>query len=386
MTRPWLTDGNIEYALAYQNAIRAHFDGPAKETKQRDKSLPHLRALQSAIGPYSHLQSLGITAKTPPRATLKNEDEQQADNSAFLEPEQWLNFIAEDVAASFGRGGAGAITTIAEALVVTNTLARGHGTERIYYRGEHQYGYELKSRAQRNMERESGEPLKSTNGITDRELDELRRFQKEVKSNPEFEEEIVHGRGLPADDDPEWLTFMQHYDVKFGTRLLDITRSIFAGLHFACIDWDGTIDFETDGLLYIFFGHGRHYAYKPTGGHDDEYSEFAPSNVIQSFKDWKCPNYMHHFSSFQSSMRELAQDGKFLVQGDLGLKPEYGGTHQFKICIPHWAKARIIEELWFTGFTPERIVRGKLGQIAEEKSKRQLEIYRKDNQGWYTTK
>ena len=380
MARPWLTDGNIEYARVYQDALQSHFHGPAKEKNKWDESLPHLKSLRSVIAPYASLQGLGITKPIPPRATRKNQDGNPVDKSEFQEPKDgWLSLIAEDVAASFGRGGGGAIATMAEALLVINSLARPHGAGKVYYRGEHQYGYELKSRAQRKMEKDNGAPLKAANGITERELDELRRFQKHVKSDAAFVEEIVHRRRLPADDDPEWLPIMQHYDVEFGTRLLDITRSIFAGLHFACIDWDGTIDFDTDGLLYMFFGHGRYYLYQPTGGFDDEISEFVPDNVACAFKDWRHPEYMHHFSSSQSSMRELAQDGLFLVQGDLGSKPVFAGNGKFKFCVPRWAKARIIEELWLTGYTPEKIVRGEMGKRAAEVSREQLEEYRKEN-------
>jgi hypothetical protein len=82
-------------------------------------------------------------------------------------------------------------------------------------------------------------------------------------------------------------------------------------------------------------------------------------------------------------MRELAQDGLFLVQGDFQPSPQFGGTESFKICIPHWAKARIIEELWLAGYTPERIVRGVMGKRAAEVSKKQLEEYRKENPGWH---
>lgn len=382
MARPWLTDGNIEYARVYQDAVQAHFHGPAKETKRWEESLPHLRELQSGITPYIRLQDLGVTRPIPARTTCKNVDGHPVDNSEFQEPaNQWSNLIAEDVAASFGRGGAGAIATMAEALVVINSLARAHGAGKVYYRGEHRYGYELKSRAQRKLEENYGVPLKAANGITERELAELARFQRQVKNDPEFVQEIVGRNGLPADSDPEWLPIMQHYDVEFGTRLLDITRSIFAGLHFACIDWDGTIDFDTDGLLYIFFDHGRYYLYQPAGGFDDEISEFVPDNVVDAFKNWRFPEYLHHFSSSQRSMRELAQDGLFLVQGDLGIPPVIGGRAQFKVCIPGWAKARIIEELWFAGYTPERIVRGEIGRRAAEKSRIQHKQYKKENPG-----
>lgn len=81
-------------------------------------------------------------------------------------------------------------------------------------------------------------------------------------------------------------------------------------------------------------------------------------------------------------MRELAQDGVFLVQGDLGKDPEFGGTKQFKLCIPRWAKANIVEELWLAGYTPERIVRGEIGQKAKDKAESELRDYRAKYPNW----
>ena len=159
MARPWLTDGNIEYARLYQEAVRTHFSDRAREKNKWEESLPHLKALQSGIAPYYRLQHLGISRPIPSPATVKNPDGELENNSEFEEPKHWSNLIAEDVAASFGRAGAGAIATMAEALLVIHSLAHGHGAERLYYRGEHQYGYALKSRAQRKMEKDSGAPL-----------------------------------------------------------------------------------------------------------------------------------------------------------------------------------------------------------------------------------
>jgi hypothetical protein len=233
------------------------------------------------------------------------------------------------------------------------------------------------------MEANSDKSLGAANGITDREIEELKRFQKQVRSDP-GQVEVVQYNTLPDDDDPEWLPIMQHYDEEFGTRMLDVTSSIFAGLHFACVDWDGTIDFDTDGLLYVFFDHGRYYKYQDekTGDFDDDVSEFVPDKITDLFKNWRHSKYIHHFTSAQYSMREFAQDGHFLVQGDLSVEPIFGGTAKFKLCVPHWAKARIIEELWFAGYTPERIVRGRKGKTAAQQAKEQLQEYRKRYPGW----
>ena len=45
---------------------------------------------------------------------------------------------------------------------------------------------------------------------------------------------------------------MQHYDDDFGTRLSDATTAVFARLYFACVAWDGTINNDIDGVLYVF--------------------------------------------------------------------------------------------------------------------------------------
>lgn len=383
--RPPLTEGNVGFIRELHEAISAHFSDPASRKNILEKAIPYLRELQAPVGRYSDLGALGLVNRLPPRSTFKDGSGQAVDHSSCFEPTQgWTRLYVEDVVQSLGRAGPGAVATVGEALFVVNGLARTHGAKRVYYRGEHQYGWCLKSRAQRKMEEDLGTTLSAANGITKRELDELRRFQAEVRSGQvQLDEALVRANSLPDDDDPEWLPLMQHYDATFGTRLLDLTRSVFSGLYFACVDWDGTIDFATDGLLYVFLDRGRIYAYERGGDLDDEIAEFVPTSVTDAFKNWRHPEYLHHFDSSQRSMRELAQDGLYLVQGDIGVEPEFGGTAKFKLCIPHWAKARVIEELWFAGYTPERLVRGSIGKEAADKAESQLRAYRAVNDGWH---
>ena len=87
---------------------------------------------------------------------------------------------------------------------------------------------------------------------------------------------------------------------------------------------------------------------------------------------WRCPNYLHHYTSTQISLREVAQDGYFFVQSDLSLPFEIGAKGQFKICIPHWAKARLVQELWYAGYTPEKLIRGPKGKTAAQNANAQL--------------
>ncbi len=156
MSRPWLTDGNIEFAIEYQDAMRAHFDQPTKITKQNSQAQKHREALQSAVSEYRYFQQLNLTKPVPPRKATKNSDGISSDNSSYMEPGPFLPVVAEESAASFGRAGRGAVTSVAEALLVVNALAHPHQAEKIYYRGEHRYGYKLKSRAQRAIEETSG--------------------------------------------------------------------------------------------------------------------------------------------------------------------------------------------------------------------------------------
>jgi len=374
MTRPWLTSGNLELLANYVESLNAHFDEPVRTVDQniRDRVNQARQELLAGSARLNGYKDSEVTQVIPPRKPLIDSKGNSADQTSFMEPKPWTQAVAEDMAVTLGRGGSGAIVSIAEALLVVNSLGHIHGTDKIYYRGEHKYGYELKSRAQRILDAENGGKIESTNGITDREIEELRRFQDQVKADPNLISEASFRNILPEDNSPEWLPIMQHYDEKFGTRLLDITSSVFSGIHFACIDWNGNIDFDTDGILYVFLGHGRYYQTQPTGTLNDEISEFVPDHVEDSFKGWRCPDYLHHYASTQSSLREIAQDGHFFVQSDLSLPFTIGAKGQFKICIPHWAKPRLIQELWFAGFTPEKMVRGPKGMTAAKIAESQL--------------
>ena len=162
------------------------------------------------------------------------------------------------------------------------------------------------------------------------ELDEIDRFQNDVRRTSVLSKEIRNGAlFLPCRSDPRWLPLMQHYDEEFGTRMLDISSSIFAGLYFASVGWDGEIDTNHDGILYLFMrGTGltaRGYYYdQRSPDFDVEIDELAPKNLKSSFVDWPHPEYFRIYKSSTSSPRELAQDGWFLVRGVLNPKPQFG--------------------------------------------------------------
>lgn len=216
----------------------------------------------------------------------------------------------------------------------------------MFYRGEHHYGYPLKSRAERHMSVSSGHGA----GLSTHEIQELRRFQREVKRS-KFLKKQIKGKGLflPRRNHPAWLPIMQHYDEEFGTRLLDISSSIYTGLYFACISWDGYIDTKHDGILYLFLrggvgltARGFYYDREPDD-FDPEFDDVAPRVVTKSFYDWEHPDFFRIYKSSSASPREIAQDGWFLVRGDLENPPQFG--QGFKFRIPAGAKERIARQL-----------------------------------------
>ena len=109
---------------------------------------------------------------------------------------------------------------------------------------------------------------------------------------------------------------MQHYHYDdFGTRLLDLTRSIFAGLHFATVSWGGDVRSDIDGVLYVFMR-------KNAPWRTDSFGLLAhPENgngLESAFSGWPSPDYFRLYEShLATNPRELAQDGVFLVRSDI---------------------------------------------------------------------
>ncbi|MCD6433230.1 MAG: hypothetical protein J7L21_04240, partial [Sulfurimonas sp.] len=150
----------------------------------------------------------------------------------------------------------------------------------------------------------------------------------------------------------------------------DITTSLYTALYFACIDWNGNINLEKDGILYQFLvggnggitARGFYYDTKPTDF--DEFDALVPKSLTDSFKTFEHSKYFRIYKSSSVSPREVAQDGLFLVRGDLNAKAEFGTGFKFRI--PAEAKMHILKQLWRAGYTPERMVRGERGVKAKE--------------------
>lgn len=350
--RDKLTKGNIEFLNELIQAYTAHLQHEMDPSRRKSISgeVNKFNAIRTTFHSFDKLGQILPSSK---------EEKLEKDESAYMTVEGgWQKIAIEDMARNFGRYGPDAISGLSELLLYSNALARAFGTDNLYYRGEHKYGYKLQSRAERKIPYEEGK----VPGITSIEIEELRRFQDEFKSNLPYD--FPNSDDLPDDNDPRWLPIMQHYDEKFGTRLLDITSSPFAGLYFACVSWHGTIDTKHDGLIYAFLPGGNmpirgdYYDERPEK-FDEEMDEISVNNVEDSFKEWKAPSTLRLYKSSTLSPRELAQDGSFLLKG--ALTDEYGFGQGFKFRVPSELKTRIAKELWVAGYTPKRIVRGPIG-------------------------
>lgn len=356
MTRRKPTKGTVDFFCEFIDAFLANAQHGCSKPVQKSlrDTINQISAAKSALG---SLSALGQVETIPDSIIL------DPDKSAHVAIDTgWRRIPMEYLAQNFGRYGVDSISGVAEAALYTNAIAAMFGTDKLYFRGEQYFGHPLLSRAERNLTPDEGkEP-----GLTNRELDELKRFQIEIRNDADLAAEIGGWDGLPQDDNPRWLPIMQHYDERFGTRLLDLSTSIFTGLYFACIGWDGTIDSTNDGVLYVFLHgngglavRGYYYDEKPEG-YDEEMDEVAPSSVEDSFKDWKYPDVLRIYRPVLRNNRELAQDGLFLVKGCLSEDLNLG--QGFKFRVPAGAKTQIARELWRAGYTPERIVRGPKGR------------------------
>lgn len=356
MTREKLTKGNIEFLSALMDAYQSQMLHDVDDAKKKS-TFAEVSKFRSSKNCFHGLEELG---QILPQIERPNAGKDETAYVSFTNG--WETIAFEKMAREFGRFGAGTISSLAELLLYTNALALPLGAKNVFYRGEHHYGYKLQSRAQRNMADGDGvEP-----GITGKELEELHRFQKEFRADIPYD--FQSAKELPDNSDPMWLPIMQHYDEKFGTRMIDITSSPFAGLYFACVSWDGNIASEKDGLVYSFYLGGamrvRGSYFDMIPDKYDEWDELPVENVKDSFKSWKSPEYWRIYQSSFGSPREIAQDGWFLLQGALTDKVGFG--QGFKFRIPGEVKKEIAKELWLAGYTPSRMVRGPIGKEAHK--------------------
>jgi hypothetical protein len=279
----------------------------------------------------------------------------------------------------FNRNGAEYINSCTEALIkshgVINWLYQGpKARKRIFYRGEHNYEWDLTPRVGRSLcNHDPSDPLR----ITACELDFLAKFQERVQTDAEMRNTIFGERRVPAEDDPEWWALMAHYDTEHGTRMIDLTSSLFCGLYFACADWNGTIDESTDGALYLIHSE----PWRP----ESKNPEIRRGQVIGVEDLWmhsasKYFNVQNHPDTLRfrearvRNERLIAQDGFFVWQPKFDETLGIGDGYHFKFRIYREAKMHILRELYSIGYTAHRIVRGSLGEEAHQRLCKELEI------------
>jgi len=283
--------------------------------------------------------------------------------------ESWLNLALRELQ-EFNRNGAEYINSCSEALIkshgVINWLYAGANRKRIFYRGEHKYSWDLKPRVGRGLcKHDPSDPLR----ITDCELGLLAEFQARVQSDVETRKSIFGQRQVPPEDDPEWWALMAHYDSKHGTRMIDLTSSLFCGLFFACADWNGSIDESIDGALYLL--HSEPWRPESKDPHIIRgrivgFKDPWMTSARQYFNLPKHPDTLRFREARDRNERLIAQDGFFVWQPKFD-EPLLGDVQRFKFRIYREAKKHILRELYSIGYTALRIVRGSYGEMAHKR-------------------
>jgi hypothetical protein len=163
---------------------------------------------------------------------------------------------------------------------------------------------------------------------------------------------------------------MQHYDEKYGTRMIDVTTSIFSALYFACANWDGTVDESIDGALYLFAGRAWREETANAGPYDCE--DPLRHSAGDYFNALAHPDSARFREDRGRNDRLIAQDGFFLWQPRFERPLEPGQFFKFRVCRSD--KKRILCELYSTGYTARRIVRGNIGETAHKSLCKALDL------------
>lgn len=251
------------------------------------------------------------------------------------------------------------ICSTSEALIKCNGLKRLYDPDfkdPSYFRGEHKFERELISKFGRDKKID----WKNTNlfKVTNMELEVLAEFQGEVKTKEELRKKIFGESEMLDDNDAGWWSIMQHYDEKNGTRMIDVTSSLFCALYFACADWNGEFHSSLDGKLYFFpkgisrgeIDNPERFQGSIIDNNDQRHSSKNDYYTIEDRED--IPRFRK--SSIRND-RALSQDGLFIWQPKFDLPLMLHGM-MFAFRIHRDFKESILKELLSMGYTKERIL------------------------------
>ena len=276
----------------------------------------------------------------------------------------WLKLALREVE-NLNAEGNNAICSLTEAHWkvhgIMNWWQAGNRQE-FFFRGEHNSDWNLIASASRNgIIPDPDCPLT----VTQEELDALNVFQQDVQAGPDlFASLFPDGQLLPLDSS-DWWALMQHY--RGGTRLLDLTSSIFCALYFACADWNGNIDLNNDGALYLFPNQNWRRAVPDPDiirGQNVGPTDLLQKTAESYFDVENHPDTVRFRKSIHRNDRLLAQDGFFLWQPIFNQALEIGQIFKFRI--PAYRKTHLLRDLYSIGYTALRLVRGTIGADAHQ--------------------
>lgn len=286
--------------------------------------------------------------------------------------ENWMDLVMHYLK-DFNKYGNCYINSCGEALLKTfgikSFMNKGSNLQPIYFRGEHIFGWDLTPRVVRklNLKYNPDRPFE----VTKEELKYLKDFQKKY-----FGSRLKWiFKSTEYKTSANWWATMAHYDDEVGTRMIDITSSIFCALYFSCVDWDGSINTDEDGCLYFLWNNNWRK--------DSEFPDIRNGQIIgpEDQKEYTIKKYfsvqdylgtIRFRESPHSNERLIYQDGFFLWQPSFSDPIDLGQHHKFRV--HKNSKKEILRELYSIGYTAKRIVRGEIGNEAHLNICDQLDI------------
>ena len=270
--------------------------------------------------------------------------------------DNWVKLI-QDEFFKFNNYGDEYICSTTEAMIKINGIKRpiDQFDKPMYFRGEHDFGWELKSRLGRKIKIEWDKT--DSNKVTKEELELVKSFQKKVSENDALKEKIFGTLSILDKNDSGWWSLMQHYDEEYGTRMIDVTSSIFCALYFACANWNGTVDKSVDGKLYFFpnkMGRGETDIPDLSRGEIIGTEDLTKKELEDYFTIGSSLDFPRFRISPTRNDRALSQDGYFIWQPKFDQPLDLAQHFAFRIHRDF--KESILTELESMGYTRERIL------------------------------